>query len=91
LISAATANDVASRRSIAATTRASISGVVPVAEADRAALVAAAVAAGVAHEFVDHPGGDAGVLQPGREGVPKVVRSVQVEVVEGVIARGVGR
>ena len=66
-------------------------GGVPVAEADRAALAPAAVAAGVAHEFVDHPGGDAGVLQPGREGVPQVVGAAQLEVVESVIARGVGR
>jgi hypothetical protein len=29
-------------------------------------------AAGVAHQLVDHPGGDGGVLQPGREGMPQV-------------------
>jgi hypothetical protein len=29
--------------------------------------------AGVAHQLIDHPGWDAGVLQPGREGVPQVV------------------
>jgi hypothetical protein len=38
-----------------------LSGGVPVAEADRAALVSAAVAAGVVHDFVDDPSGDAGV------------------------------
>src|SRR5215217_8931063 len=43
--------------------------------------------AGVAHQLVDHPGGDAGVLQPGREGVAQVVRAVQVQVAE-VLAGG---
>jgi hypothetical protein len=33
----------------------------------------------VAHQLVDHPGGDAGVLQPGREGVVEVVGAVQVD------------
>src|SRR5215216_6695667 len=60
-------------------------GGVPVTQADRAALPAA-VAAGMTHEFVDHPGGDAGVLQPGREGMPQVVRAAQLEVVETVVS-----
>jgi hypothetical protein len=34
-------------------------------------------AALVPHEFVDHPSRDAGVLQPGREGVAQVVGTVQ--------------
>jgi hypothetical protein len=34
----------------------------------------------VAHQLIDHPRGDAGVLQPGREGVAQVVGSVQVQV-----------
>jgi hypothetical protein len=32
----------------------------------------------MAHQLVDHPGRDAGVLQPSGEGVPKVVGAVQV-------------
>jgi hypothetical protein len=39
-----------------------------------------APSAGVAHQLVDHPGGDAGVFQPGGEGVAQVVRAVQVRV-----------
>jgi hypothetical protein len=31
------------------------------------------------HQLVDHPGGDGGVLQPGSEGVPQVMRAAQVE------------
>jgi hypothetical protein len=33
----------------------------------------------MAHQLVDHPSGDAVVLQPGREGVAKVVRAAQVQ------------
>jgi hypothetical protein len=33
----------------------------------------------MAHHLVNDPGGDAGVLQPGREGVAEVVRAVQVQ------------
>jgi hypothetical protein len=33
----------------------------------------------VAHQLIDHPGRDAGVLQPGREGVPGFVGAVQVD------------
>jgi hypothetical protein len=33
----------------------------------------------VAHQLVDHPGRDAVVLQPGREGVPEVVGAAQVQ------------
>jgi hypothetical protein len=43
-----------------------------------AALLAGAAGRLVPHQLVDHPGRDAGVLQPGREGVPKVVRAAQV-------------
>jgi hypothetical protein len=53
-----------------------VGGGVPVAGADAAAAVQLAVAAAlVAHEFVDHPSRDAGVLQPGREGVSEVADS----------------
>jgi hypothetical protein len=37
----------------------------------------------VAHQLIDHPGGDAGILQPGREGVAQVVRPMQVQAVQG--------
>ena len=37
-------------------------------------------ASGVAHDFVNDAAANAGVLQPRREGVPQVVRAVQVEV-----------
>jgi hypothetical protein len=39
----------------------------------------------VSHRFVDHAGGDAGVLQPGREGVAKVVVAVQVDRIQQAI------
>jgi hypothetical protein len=43
-----------------------VGGGMPVAGADPTAAVQLAMAAAlVAHEFIDHPGGDAGVLQPG--------------------------
>jgi hypothetical protein len=47
-------------------------------------------ASGVAHDLVNHAAGDAGVLQPRREGVPQVVRAVQVEVgkAPGVVRLG---
>jgi hypothetical protein len=55
-------------------------GGVPVVGADGAAPVPPGPAAGlVAHHLVDDPGRDAGVLQPGREGVPKVVGAVEVD------------
>jgi hypothetical protein len=57
-----------------------VSGV-PVAGADPAATVQLAVPA-TAHEFVDHPGRDAVVLQSGREGMPEVMRAAKLEVVE---------
>jgi hypothetical protein len=62
-------------------------GGVPVVGADRAPAEVAAAAAGlVAHQFVDHPGGDAGVLQPGRVGVAEVVGAVQLDrVQQGVL------
>jgi hypothetical protein len=50
----------------------------PVDPAHRAA--AAAAAAGVAHQPVNHPRGDAGVLQPRGEGMPQVVGAAQVQV-----------
>jgi hypothetical protein len=43
----------------------------------------------VAHQLVDHPGWDAGVLQPGREGVAKVVGAVQVDrLQQGMVGAG---
>jgi hypothetical protein len=48
-------------------------GGVPVVGADRAPAEAAAAAGLVAHQLVNHPGGDAGVLQPGRVGVAEAV------------------
>jgi hypothetical protein len=58
-------------------------GGVPVVGADRAPAEVAAAAAGlVAHQLVDHPGRDAGVLQPGRVGVAEVVGAVQVDRVQ---------
>jgi hypothetical protein len=60
-----------------------VGGGVPVAGADPAAAVQlAAAAALVAHQLVNHAGGDAGVLQPGREGVAEVMGPAQVQVVE---------
>ena len=61
-----------------------------VAGADLAAVLAllssAVPAAGMAHQLINHPGGDAGVLQPGRVGVPKVVRASEAEAVAQVVA-----
>src|SRR5215217_6336132 len=55
-------------------------GGVPVVGPDGAGLMPAGPPAGlVAHQLVDDPGRDAGVLQPGREGVAKVMRAVQVD------------
>jgi hypothetical protein len=54
-------------------------GGVPVVGADRAPAKAAAAAGLVAHQLVNHPGGDTGVLQPRRVGVPEVVRAVQLD------------
>jgi hypothetical protein len=56
---------------------------VPVAGVDSTATVQVAVpAALVAHEFVDHSGRDAGVLEPGREGVPAVMWTAELEMAE---------
>jgi hypothetical protein len=33
----------------------------------------------VAHQLVDDPSGDAGIFQPGREGVTEIVGAVQVD------------
>jgi hypothetical protein len=42
----------------------------------------------MAHQLVDDPGRDAGVLQPGREGVPKVVGTPQIHgLQQGVAGR----
>jgi hypothetical protein len=89
---------------MAATVRSAISGVVPVVQADAAAAVQlAAAAVPVAHELVNDPGRDAGVLQPGGEGVAEVVGAVQLDHIgQGVTsgrqhqpaassARGLGR
>jgi hypothetical protein len=47
---------------------------------DGAGLMPADASAGlVTHQLVDNLGRDAGVLQPGREGVPEVVGAVQVD------------
>jgi hypothetical protein len=46
-----------------------------------------AAAAGVAHQLVDHPGGDAGIFQPGREGVAQVMGAVQVPGSSSTVAR----
>jgi hypothetical protein len=42
------------------------------------ALELAAAAPLVAHQLIDHPSGNAGVLQPGREGMAQVVGTVRV-------------
>jgi hypothetical protein len=58
-------------------------GGVPIVGAHGAAsLLAAATGGFVAHQLVNDPGGDAGVLQPGREGVPQVMRAPQVQVAQ---------
>jgi hypothetical protein len=58
-------------------------GGVPVVGADRTPAEVAAAAAGlVAHQFVNHPGGDAGVLQPGGVGVTEVVGAVQLDCIQ---------
>ena len=66
---------IVSRAWIAATTRVAISGGgVAVVGAHGAAQVLGAAGAGLmAHQLINHPGRDAGVLQPGREGVPEVM------------------
>jgi hypothetical protein len=57
-----------------------------------AAQVLGAAGAGlVAHELIDHPGRDAGVLQPGREAVPEVMGAAEIDrVQERVSGRGQG-
>jgi hypothetical protein len=57
-------------------------GGVPVVDAHGAASVLAAAAGLVSHQLVDHAGGDAGVLQPGREGVAEVLGAVQVDCIQ---------
>jgi hypothetical protein len=53
-------------------------GGMPVAGADAAATLPLPVAAAlVTHQLIDDPGGDALVLQPGREAVPKIVGSAK--------------
>jgi hypothetical protein len=46
------------------------------------AAVLGAPPAGVAHELVDHAGGDAVFLQPGGERVAQVMRAAQLQVVQ---------
>jgi hypothetical protein len=48
----------------------------PVDRPDGAATSLPAAGSGgpVAHQLIDHPDRDAGILQPGREGVPQVMR-----------------
>jgi hypothetical protein len=53
-----------------------------------AALLAGAAGRLMADQLIDDPGGDAGVFQPGREGVPKVVGAVQIH---GLQQRVTGR
>ena len=51
-------------------------GGVSVAGTDAAATLQLPTAAAlVTHQLIDHPGRDAFVLQPGREAVPKIMRS----------------
>jgi hypothetical protein len=53
---------------------------VPIAGTDAtSAIELAATAPLVAHQLVDYPGWNAGVLEPGREGVAKVVRAVRID------------
>jgi hypothetical protein len=63
------------RSSRAAVTRATIAGVVCRVDPAHGAAAGGVVvaAAGVAHQLIDHPRGDGGVLQPGREGMPQVI------------------
>jgi hypothetical protein len=51
-----------------------------------ASVLSAAAAGFVAHQLVDHPGGDAGVLQPGRVGVAEVVGAEQIDRVQQGVA-----
>ena len=53
-----------------------------------APLLADAAGGLVPHHLIDDPGGDAGVLQPGREGMAKVVGAVQIH---GLQQRVTGR
>jgi hypothetical protein len=43
------------------------------------ALELAAAAPLVAHQFVDHPSGDAGDFQPGREGVAQIMMAMGID------------
>jgi hypothetical protein len=52
---------------------------VPVAQADRAAAPVLTAAGVVAHQLINHAGGNAAVLQPGRECVPQIVGAVQIK------------
>src|ERR671913_160181 len=56
-------------------------GGVPVAGADAAATLQLPTATAlVAHQLIDHPRWDPLVLQPGREAVPKIMRSAKLQV-----------
>ena len=58
-------------------------GRLPIDTAHRAAAgVAVAAATGVAHQLINDPRGDGGILQPRREGMPQVMRAPQVEMGE---------
>jgi hypothetical protein len=58
-------------------------GGVPIAGADAAATLQLPTATAlVAHELIDDPRRDAGVLQPGREAVPKIVGSAQLQMLK---------
>ena len=54
-------------------------GGVPVVGAHGTAALAAATSRFVAHQLVNDPSRDAGVLQPGRVGMAEVVGAVQVD------------
>jgi hypothetical protein len=66
-----------------------LGGGVPVVGAHGAAALLAGAAGGLMpHQLIDDPGGDAGVLQPGREGVSKVMGAVEIN---GLQQRVAGR
>jgi hypothetical protein len=45
----------------------------------------------MAHQLIDYPGREAGVLQPGREGVPEVMGAAEIDLVQQRVAgRGQG-
>ena len=64
-----------------------LGGGVPVVGAHGAAPLLTEAAGGlVPHHLVDSPGRDAGVLQPGREGVAEIVGAMQIHVLQQRVA-----